>query len=184
MYNWLSTNKLICIDYNCLENNAYTYFKNDITSWIDHIVSNENDNVKNIKVLSSKWNCGDHLAITGTIETASTVEKNQFENKRQTKSRIIWNEKSKRIYYEKLQLLLNELSDSLPAKHFQDNKLLLSSLEKLLDRLNNAILESAKEITEENLITKHKMKINGWWDLDIKVLYNEYYKAKKEYRNN
>lgn len=46
-----------------------------------------------------------------------------------------------------------------------------------------AFMEAAQEITDENLMRKHKMKLNGWWDIGIKELYDNYKQAKSKYKN-
>ena len=68
MKKWLKTNKLICKDVRELEQDTYTFYKDTRTSWIDHIVtSNALKNLKNTDCKISKWNNGDHHALTAKI---------------------------------------------------------------------------------------------------------------------
>ncbi|RNA39739.1 hypothetical protein BpHYR1_018802 [Brachionus plicatilis] len=97
--------------------------------------------------------------------------------------RIIWNERTKKIYADKLRALLNSISDTLPDYQLKDMRVLEKVMENIISKLNAAIIEASDEITEEKLLTKYKMKMNGWWDMNIKQLYDEYRQAKKVYRS-
>ncbi|RNA27926.1 hypothetical protein BpHYR1_028658 [Brachionus plicatilis] len=141
--------------------------------------------VKNVEIIASKWNCGDHLPLSGNVFFDNNMEMH-IEPKNSIPSlmkRIIWNERTKKIYADKLRALLNSISDTLPDYQLKDMRVLEKVMENIISKLNAAIIEASDEITEEKLLTKYKMKMNGWWDMNIKQLYDEYRKAKKVYRS-
>ncbi|CAF1104123.1 unnamed protein product [Brachionus calyciflorus] len=148
----LNSNKLECQDIRQVKDTSFTYFKHSKSSWIDHIVTFKKDDylVKNIKVISSKWNCGDHFALAGSLNLESNLL-NQKENEIKTKQRIVWNDRTKKIYFDKLECLINEISDTLPEIYFKDMKLLCNGLDSVINKLNQAMTDALNEITEENL---------------------------------
>ena len=64
---------------------------------------------------------------------------------------------------------------------YNDLNKLENKIENIIIKTNQALKDSANEITTQKLIKNHKMKFNGWWDNDIKQLYTEYKNAKKNY---
>ncbi|CAF0747706.1 unnamed protein product [Brachionus calyciflorus] len=185
MTHWLKNNKLCCMDVKYKDKNSFTYTKNETSSWIDHIVSPiDTMFIKNILIDDSESNCGDHLALSCELETNRNVGDKETIICKKKENKIIWNEKTKKIYYEKLQDNLNGIITHFSEHVYKDQKLLQTSVENLIKNLNMALLKSAKEITRENLVKKYKMKFNGWWDMNIKELYDDYRLSKKNYKEN
>ena len=92
MTSWLNSNNYVCKDVIKMLLPKYTYNKDDKTSWMDHIVcTTESEYVDNIKIDASKWNCGDHLALNGTLTTASSNGKQAEIKDEPKKGKIIWN---------------------------------------------------------------------------------------------
>ncbi|RNA17696.1 RNA-directed DNA polymerase from mobile element jockey-like, partial [Brachionus plicatilis] len=185
MNNWLKENKFVCQDILQEKFINYTYFKADAKSWIDHVVTHENnETIKNIKIIDSKWNCGDHLAIAGAVNVETLdMNSHMFNNDKTNDQRIIWNETTKRIYADKLEECLNTINHTFPERYYTDKNTLVSAMGNLIIKLNKALLDATSEITEINLMKRHGIKINGWWNINIEKLYNEYRKAKKNYKN-
>ncbi|CAF1158569.1 unnamed protein product, partial [Brachionus calyciflorus] len=78
----------------------FTFFKNGNSGWICHLVTPIRDRtlVQNIQIHTSKWNCGDHLAIIGELNTNDNITK-QFCCFPET-------------YYKDMRLLTKELYDN------------------------------------------------------------------------
>ncbi|RNA16757.1 hypothetical protein BpHYR1_006167 [Brachionus plicatilis] len=92
MVKWLNTNKLIYQDIIQVRDIYYTYFKANVTSCVDHIVTNEN--FKEDKIINSNWYCGDHLPLSTTVNENmnESISKPEVKPKRI----IVWNEKTKK----------------------------------------------------------------------------------------
>ncbi|CAF0840273.1 unnamed protein product [Brachionus calyciflorus] len=129
----------------------------------DNTKEQNHENVTHTEICTdiSKWNCGDHLALSCSLDETSEKLKNyKIETKKQAK--IVWNSKTIDIFNNKLQNLLHGVNDLIPGHVLKDKNSTKNHIEKLVSNLNRITLEAAEDITEENLIKKHKMKLNGW----------------------
>ena len=182
----LLENNLFCIDMSVKQIVDYKYRKLDKTSWIDHIVVENAKLIENPQIQLSEWNEGDHLAITCVISsnvkdtTATTDHMSNSESTKQNK--IIWNDQTKIIYNTVLEQKLIKVDYIMNENIINSRDQRKKFLEKMIMQINQCMSESADEIKVNKLITKHKFKINGWWNYEIKELFQKYKTAKYNFR--
>ncbi|CAF1131656.1 unnamed protein product, partial [Brachionus calyciflorus] len=73
------------------------------------------------------------------------------------------------------------ISEKISSNVYSDKILLEKTIENVIEKIYKGMHTSLEEIKEEKLLKKYKIKLNGWWDLDIKEIYTEYRRAKKKY---
>ena len=179
----LKENELICAEYKYSQNVDHTYFKGDKRSSIDHVVvDKEMSKLRNIEIIESVNNDGDHHAIEIVVEAKESKRSQDIEHYLNIKnSKIKWSEKNKREYNNRLQAELEKFDFKINIDTKNDSKKLKLKLNEMVNKLQES-MRNAAEIINTNIKSYSKNKRNEWWNEDTDIINENYRNAKMDFK--
>ena len=171
LYNFMCHNDLYSCNFDFDQDVDYTFYKNDVSSYIDHVFFSKfaSENVSNCKILCMPDNVSDHLPIRTDIVLNVNVPSDCSIPKTMGVAypRIDWSDTRQRQSFSKHAAEAAKMLPNIDIDNIQNQKSARTQIDNLCDSLKDVIHGSAQKVIDDKHGSyKGKHQKRHWWNGD------------------